>query len=278
MPAIAPPRDGVARGTLGNAPRAATRHARPDAAARCLHRRARAVSSAISTSTTSTPSGSSQERRWSRSTQTVRCVRARGSRDHGDVDVAVAVLRLSGGALAILSGHAPRPARLRRPARGLRHRRQHRRRSRRRAARSTRSSPALRRPAGAGYRDFMDRFEPAYRAELEAFVATVRSTARTPCSLARGTRGDAGRTGGRPLARRASAHRDRGDRSHLSHRRLRQPPATRQRRRAMGIEDEMHETIEEDGRALPPRPDRQGGTARGRPHGIRRAGRGLRGG
>jgi IS605 OrfB family transposase len=37
---------------------------------------------------------------------------------------------------------------------------------------------------GAGYRDFMDRFEPAYRAELEAFVANVRSTARTPCSLA----------------------------------------------------------------------------------------------
>ena len=30
----------------------------------------------------------------------------------------------------------------------------------------------------------MDRFEPAYRAELEAFVATVRARPGQPCSLA----------------------------------------------------------------------------------------------
>ncbi|HEY1478943.1 MAG TPA: Gfo/Idh/MocA family oxidoreductase [Gaiellales bacterium] len=103
--------------------------------------------------------------------------------DHGDVDVAVAVLRLSGGALAVLTGtrHDPLGYDVRLEAFG------------------TRDSIAVgvdaRSPLRSlepdlpgyhedGYRDFMDRFEPAYRAELESFVATVRGVARTPCSLA----------------------------------------------------------------------------------------------
>ena len=51
--------------------------------------------------------------------------------EYGDFDTAVAVLRLSGGALRDPLGDTPRPPRLRRPARGLRHERQHRRRARR---------------------------------------------------------------------------------------------------------------------------------------------------
>jgi myo-inositol 2-dehydrogenase/D-chiro-inositol 1-dehydrogenase len=102
--------------------------------------------------------------------------------DHGDVDVAVAVLRLSGGTLAILTGtrHDPLGYDVRLEAFG------------------TRDSIAVgldeRMPlrpvepgtppyAGDGYRDFMDRFEPAYRMELERFVATVRTLGRTACSL-----------------------------------------------------------------------------------------------
>ena len=42
--------------------------------------------------------------------------------------------------------------------------------------------PAGAPPAGA-YRDFWDRFEPAYRKELAAFVETVRTGAPSPCSL-----------------------------------------------------------------------------------------------
>jgi myo-inositol 2-dehydrogenase / D-chiro-inositol 1-dehydrogenase len=38
-------------------------------------------------------------------------------------------------------------------------------------------------PPRAAYRDFWDRFEPAYRNELAAFVETVRTGAPSPCSL-----------------------------------------------------------------------------------------------
>ena len=68
-------------------------------------------------------------------------------------------------------------------------------------------------PAGTdpGYRDFIDRFEPAYRAELAAFVATVRSTAaRAPARSREARAALARRTRRRPLARRAAARRDRG--------------------------------------------------------------------
>jgi myo-inositol 2-dehydrogenase/D-chiro-inositol 1-dehydrogenase len=102
--------------------------------------------------------------------------------DHGDVDVAVAVLRMSGGTLAILSGtrHDPRGYDVRLEAFGtadsiavgL---------DARTPLRSV--EPGVRAPADAGYRDFMDRFGPAYRTELVTFVATVRGSAASACSL-----------------------------------------------------------------------------------------------
>jgi myo-inositol 2-dehydrogenase/D-chiro-inositol 1-dehydrogenase len=103
--------------------------------------------------------------------------------DHGDVDVAVAVLRLSGGTLAILSGtrHDPRGYDVRLEAFGTRD-------SiavgldARTPIRSV--EPGVLAPSEGGYRDFMDRFEPAYRAELVTFVATVRNGGSSACSLA----------------------------------------------------------------------------------------------
>jgi myo-inositol 2-dehydrogenase/D-chiro-inositol 1-dehydrogenase len=102
--------------------------------------------------------------------------------EHGDVDVAVAILRLSGGALAILSGtrHDPLGYDVRLEAFGTRdsvmvgvdpH------------------SPIRSLEAGAQqpepplYGDFMQRFEPAYRDELAAFVATVRDGGGSACTL-----------------------------------------------------------------------------------------------
>jgi myo-inositol 2-dehydrogenase/D-chiro-inositol 1-dehydrogenase len=103
--------------------------------------------------------------------------------EHGDVDVAVAVLRMSGGTLAILSGtrHDPRGYDVRLEAFGTRD-------SiavgldARTPIRSV--EPGVPAPPESGYRDFMDRFEPAYRAELVTFVATVRSGGSSACSLA----------------------------------------------------------------------------------------------
>ena len=98
-----------------------------------------------------------------------------------DVDVAAAILHLSGGGLVIVSGTRRDPlgydVRLevfgtgdsivvgqdaRSPIRSV--------------------EPAAK-PPGAAYRDFWDRFEPAYRNELAAFVETVRTGAPSPCSL-----------------------------------------------------------------------------------------------
>jgi myo-inositol 2-dehydrogenase/D-chiro-inositol 1-dehydrogenase len=98
-----------------------------------------------------------------------------------DVDVSTAVLQLSGGGLVILSGTRSDPlgydVRLEvfgtrdSIAVGL-------------DARSPLRSvePAVNAPTRA-YRDFWDRFESAYRAELAAFVETVRTNAPSPCSL-----------------------------------------------------------------------------------------------
>ena len=101
---------------------------------------------------------------------------------HGDVDTAVAVLRLSGGALGILSG-------TRHDARGY---------DVRLEAFGTRDSiavgvdgrspirsvePGAVQPAEAGYRNFLERFEGAYRAELAAFVDTVREGGTSVCTL-----------------------------------------------------------------------------------------------
>jgi len=100
-----------------------------------------------------------------------------------DVDVAAAVLRLSGGGLVIVSGTRRDPlgydVRLemfgtgdsiavgqdaRTPIRS--------------------AEPGAPGPPPAAYRDFWDRFGPAYRKELAAFVRTVRTGSPSPCSLA----------------------------------------------------------------------------------------------
>jgi myo-inositol 2-dehydrogenase/D-chiro-inositol 1-dehydrogenase len=99
-----------------------------------------------------------------------------------DVDVAAAILRLSGGGLALVSGTRRDPlgydVRLevfgtgdsivvgqdaRSPLRSL--------------------EPDAKPRRGSAYRDFWDRFEPAYRNELAAFVETVRTGAPSACSL-----------------------------------------------------------------------------------------------
>jgi myo-inositol 2-dehydrogenase/D-chiro-inositol 1-dehydrogenase len=100
---------------------------------------------------------------------------------YDDVDAAVAVLRLSGGGLAILSGTRRDPlgydVRLEvfgtndSIAVGV---------DERSPLRSVEPGVA---PGGVGYRDFIDRFGPAYRGELAAFVAAVRQDGDSPCSL-----------------------------------------------------------------------------------------------
>jgi myo-inositol 2-dehydrogenase/D-chiro-inositol 1-dehydrogenase len=99
-----------------------------------------------------------------------------------DVDVAAAVLHLSGGGLVIVSGTRRDPlgydVRLEvfgtgdsiavgqdahTPIRS--------------------AEPGAPGPPPAAYRDFWDRFGPAYRKELAAFVRTVRTGSPSPCSL-----------------------------------------------------------------------------------------------
>jgi myo-inositol 2-dehydrogenase/D-chiro-inositol 1-dehydrogenase len=98
-----------------------------------------------------------------------------------DVDVAAAILHLSGGGLVIVSGTRRDP--LGYDVRlevfgigdsivvGLDH------------SSPIRSVEPEAKPPGATYRDFWDRFEPAYRSELAAFVETVRTGAPSPCPL-----------------------------------------------------------------------------------------------
>jgi myo-inositol 2-dehydrogenase/D-chiro-inositol 1-dehydrogenase len=100
---------------------------------------------------------------------------------HDDVDTAAAVLRLSGGALAVLSGtrHDPLGYDVRLEVFGTRDSV---------AAGLGPRTPLRPLEAGteaprASYRDFMDRFERAYRAELAAFVATVREGGESACGL-----------------------------------------------------------------------------------------------
>jgi myo-inositol 2-dehydrogenase/D-chiro-inositol 1-dehydrogenase len=102
---------------------------------------------------------------------------------HGDVDTAVAVLRLAGGALVILSGtrHDPLGYDVRMEVFGTHDSIV--------AGVDSRSplhsvEPGAAAAAGPGYRNFMERFEAAYRAELAAFVATVRDDDDSPCTLA----------------------------------------------------------------------------------------------
>lgn len=101
---------------------------------------------------------------------------------HRDVDVAAAILRFEGGPIGVLTASRYEPrgydTRLellgsrdslvvgmdeRTPMRSL--------------------EPGAPPPAQPGWRDFMDRFAPAYRAELAAFLDAVRSGRPSPCSV-----------------------------------------------------------------------------------------------
>jgi myo-inositol 2-dehydrogenase / D-chiro-inositol 1-dehydrogenase len=92
-----------------------------------------------------------------------------------DVDVAAAVLHLSGGGLVILSGTRRDPLGydVRLEVFGTKDS----------VAAGLDDRTPLRGQSGPAYRDFWDRFEPAYRAELAAFVETVRTNGPSPCSL-----------------------------------------------------------------------------------------------
>jgi myo-inositol 2-dehydrogenase / D-chiro-inositol 1-dehydrogenase len=100
---------------------------------------------------------------------------------YDDVDVAAAVLRLSGGGLGIVSGarHDPLGYDVRLELFGV--------------AESIVVGVDSRSPirsvepgmtqAGVGYRNFVERFEQAYREELAVFLEIVRSGGESPCSL-----------------------------------------------------------------------------------------------
>ena len=94
---------------------------------------------------------------------------------YGDVDVAAAVLRLAGGGLVILSGtrHDPLGYDVRLEVFGTKDSL---------VAGLDERTPLAGRP-GPAYRDFWDRFEPAYRAELETFVRSIRTGGKSACSL-----------------------------------------------------------------------------------------------
>jgi myo-inositol 2-dehydrogenase / D-chiro-inositol 1-dehydrogenase len=102
---------------------------------------------------------------------------------YGDFDVAAAVLRLGDGTLAVLTGtrHDPLGYDVRLEVFGTRDSIVVGADSRT-PLRSVEPGGAA--PAHSGYRDFLDRFEAAYRSELQAFVATVRGGGPSPCSLA----------------------------------------------------------------------------------------------
>ena len=101
---------------------------------------------------------------------------------HGDVDTAAAVVGLTGGVLGVITGtrHDPLGYDVRLEMFG------------------TGDSVAVgvddrtplsslepgQAPAADGYRDFIDRFAPAYRAELAAFVDAAASATPSPCGLA----------------------------------------------------------------------------------------------
>ncbi|MFL5926810.1 MAG: Gfo/Idh/MocA family oxidoreductase, partial [Gaiellaceae bacterium] len=101
---------------------------------------------------------------------------------HDDVDAAVAVLRLSGGGLAIVSGtrHDPLGYDVRLEVFG----------SSDSVAAGVGPRTPLRSlepgapPAENGYPSFLERFEQAYRDELAVFVSTVRQEGPSACSLA----------------------------------------------------------------------------------------------
>jgi myo-inositol 2-dehydrogenase/D-chiro-inositol 1-dehydrogenase len=99
-----------------------------------------------------------------------------------DVDVAAAILQLSGGGLVIVSGTRRDPlgydVRLEVFGTGDSIVVGHDSRSPIRSV-----EPDAQPPPDSAYRDFWDRFEPAYRSELAAFVETASTGAPSPCPL-----------------------------------------------------------------------------------------------
>ena len=102
---------------------------------------------------------------------------------HDDVDAAAAVLRYEGGALGVITAarNDPRGYDVRMEVFGARD-------SvavgldRRTPLRSV--EPGVEAPAEPGYRDFLQRFETAYRAELDAFLRAVEDRGKSPCTVA----------------------------------------------------------------------------------------------
>jgi myo-inositol 2-dehydrogenase/D-chiro-inositol 1-dehydrogenase len=101
---------------------------------------------------------------------------------YGDVDASAAVLRLTGGGLVIVSGsrHGPLGYDVRLEVFGTADTIAVGQ-DRRTPIRSV--EPGVDGPTGPGYQNFLDRFEPAYRSELAAFVATVSAGGPSPCPL-----------------------------------------------------------------------------------------------
>jgi myo-inositol 2-dehydrogenase / D-chiro-inositol 1-dehydrogenase len=103
--------------------------------------------------------------------------------DHEDVDTAVAVVRLSGGALGILSGtrHDPLGYDVRLEVFGTGDSIVAAGADGRSPLRSV--EPGTEQAHGPGYANFMERFERAYRTELSVFVDTVRGGGSSACTL-----------------------------------------------------------------------------------------------
>jgi len=101
---------------------------------------------------------------------------------HEDVDAACAVLRFEGGTLGVVTAtrNDPRGYDVRMELFGLRD-------SvavgwdDRTPLRSV--EPGVQPPSKPGYDDFLHRFEPAYRAELHAFLEAVKNGAESPCTV-----------------------------------------------------------------------------------------------
>src|SRR5438105_780822 len=101
---------------------------------------------------------------------------------HGDVDAACAMLRFEGGIVGAVTAtrHDPRGYDVRMELFGLRD-------SvavgwdERTPLRSV--EPGIQAPSKPGYRDFLDRFEPAYRAELQSFLFAVQEGAESACPV-----------------------------------------------------------------------------------------------
>ena len=101
---------------------------------------------------------------------------------YDDVDTACAVLRFEGGTLGIVSGarNDPRGYDVRMEVFGLRDSITVGWTSRT-PMRSI--EPGMEAPSEPGYRNFIERFEPAYRAELQGFLAAVHDGKESPCNV-----------------------------------------------------------------------------------------------